>query len=131
MSSSTKSFGPSSRTFDDGSSQRFDLLVGADGDRSVIRQHVLPDSRPQYAGYSGWRGNYPESRLRHRAAIHRGSEAGAWHSICLEGGHGVVYMIPNFDDGVAPGHRRVNWGIYGPQPPAWTSPNRPRSRPVK
>jgi 2-polyprenyl-6-methoxyphenol hydroxylase-like FAD-dependent oxidoreductase len=37
--------------FEDGSSQCFDVLVGADGYRSVIRQHVMPDSRPQYAGY--------------------------------------------------------------------------------
>jgi len=103
--------------FDDGSSQRFDLLVGADGYRSVIRQQVMPDTRPQYAGYILWRGNYPESRLRHRAAIHRGTEAGAWHRICFEGGHGLVYMIPDLDDSVDPGHRRVNWGIYAPQPP--------------
>jgi 2-polyprenyl-6-methoxyphenol hydroxylase-like FAD-dependent oxidoreductase len=83
--------------FNDGSSQRFDLLVGADGYRSVIRQQVMPDTRPQYAGYILWRGNYPESRLRHRAAIHRGTEAGAWYYICLAGGHGIVYMIPDFD----------------------------------
>jgi FAD binding domain-like len=76
----------------------------------------MPDTRPQYAGYILWRGNYPESRLRHRAAIHRGTEAGAWHYICLEGGHGIVYMIPDFDDSVDPGHRRVNWGIYALQP---------------
>jgi len=103
--------------FDNGSTQRFDLLVGADGYRSMIRQQLMPNASPQYAGYILWRGNYPESRLRHRAAIVRGTEAGAWHYICLNGGHGIVYMIPNFDDRADPGHRRVNWGIYAPQPP--------------
>ena len=102
--------------FDDGSSQRFDLLVAADGYRSVIRQQVLPSTKPEYAGYILWRGNYPESRLRNRAAIQRGTEVGAWHCICLDGGHGIVYMIPDFNGRADPGRRRVNWGIYAPQP---------------
>ena len=103
--------------FDDGSSQRFDLLVAADGYRSVIRQQVVPSTKPEYAGYILWRGNYPESRLRNPAAIQRGTEAGAWHCICLDGGHGILYMIPDFNGRADPGHRRVNWGIYAPQPP--------------
>ena len=103
--------------FDDGSSQRFDLLVGADGYRSVIRQQVTTRTRPEYAGYILWRGNYPESRLRNRAAIVRGTEVSDWHCICLKGGHGILYMIPDFNDRADPGHRRVNWGIYTAQPP--------------
>ena len=103
--------------FDDGSSQRFDLLVAADGYRSVIRHQVMPRTRPEYAGYILWRGNYPECRLNNRAAIQRGTEVGAWHCICLDGGHGIVYMIPDFNGRADPGHRRVNWGVYAPQPP--------------
>jgi 2-polyprenyl-6-methoxyphenol hydroxylase-like FAD-dependent oxidoreductase len=102
---------------DEVSSHRFDVLIAADGYRSAIRQQVIPGSRPQYAGYILWRGNYPESRLRNRAAIVRGTEAGVWHYICLDGGHGIVYMIPDFDDRADPGHRRVNWAIYAPAPP--------------
>ena len=103
--------------FDHGTTQRFDLLVGADGYRSMIRQQVLPEARAEYAGYVLWRGNYPESRLQHREAIDRVTQADAWHYICLDRGHGIVYTIPNFDGRTYPGQRRVNWGIYAPPPP--------------
>ncbi|KAF1935632.1 FAD/NAD(P)-binding domain-containing protein [Clathrospora elynae] len=35
-----------------------DLLIGADGVYSVVRGLVLPDSKPQYAGYLAWRGRF-------------------------------------------------------------------------
>lgn len=103
--------------FADGSSERFDVLIGADGYRSFIRAQLQPDRHPEYAGYVLWRGNYPDARLHHRDAIDRGTDAGAWHTICFTGGHSVVYMIPDFDDRTDPGHRRVNWAVYTPQPP--------------
>ncbi len=43
--------------------QRFDLAVGADGYRSLIRRHVSPESGPAPAGYAIWRGSYPERLL--------------------------------------------------------------------
>jgi 2-polyprenyl-6-methoxyphenol hydroxylase-like FAD-dependent oxidoreductase len=39
----------------DGSEERGDLLVGADGLSSVIRS-AIADVRPRYAGYTAWRG---------------------------------------------------------------------------
>jgi 2-polyprenyl-6-methoxyphenol hydroxylase-like FAD-dependent oxidoreductase len=39
----------------DGSQERSDLLVGADGLSSVIRS-AIADVRPRYAGYTAWRG---------------------------------------------------------------------------
>jgi 2-polyprenyl-6-methoxyphenol hydroxylase-like FAD-dependent oxidoreductase len=42
----------------DGSKERGDLLVGADGLSSVIRS-AIADVRPRYAGYTAWRGVSP------------------------------------------------------------------------
>ena len=40
--------------FTNGHEARGDVLVGADGLRSKVRQAVLKDGPPRYAGYSGW-----------------------------------------------------------------------------
>jgi 2-polyprenyl-6-methoxyphenol hydroxylase-like FAD-dependent oxidoreductase len=40
----------------DGSEERADLVVGADGVHSLVRRSLWPDSRPRYAGYTAWRG---------------------------------------------------------------------------
>jgi FAD-dependent urate hydroxylase len=42
--------------FDDGSHEQADVLIGADGIHSVVRQSLLGASRPRYAGYFAWRG---------------------------------------------------------------------------
>ena len=42
--------------FADGSRQRGNLLVAADGLHSTVRTALLPDLKPSYAGYSAWRG---------------------------------------------------------------------------
>ncbi|WP_180954648.1 FAD-dependent monooxygenase [Bacillus sp. V5-8f] len=43
-------------TFQDGEEVHADLLIAADGISSVIRQAILPESTPKYAGYTCWRG---------------------------------------------------------------------------
>lgn len=42
--------------FADGRRVRADVVVGADGIRSVVRRHFFPDATPRYAGYVAWRG---------------------------------------------------------------------------
>ncbi|WP_405016115.1 monooxygenase [Kitasatospora sp. NBC_00070] len=97
----------------DGSVERFDLVVGADGYRSVVREAVSPGARPSYAGYVCWRGSYPAERL---AAL--GGPAGGgtdWRdtdaiTIGIPGGSCVVYHIPGPDGPM------VNWVFYGAPP---------------
>lgn len=45
--------------FADGSSRRFDALIGADGSRSAVRQQIFGALEPQYTGYIAWRGLVP------------------------------------------------------------------------
>src|SRR5262245_46161552 len=52
--------------FADGSSASGDLIVGADGFRSTVRGAALPEVRPVYAGYVGWRGLADEAALSSR-----------------------------------------------------------------
>jgi 2-polyprenyl-6-methoxyphenol hydroxylase-like FAD-dependent oxidoreductase len=42
--------------FSDGSLERGDLVLGADGIRSRVRAAVVGDGEPRYSGYTAWRG---------------------------------------------------------------------------
>ena len=50
--------------FDDGSSETAELLVGADGIHSKVRQYILPDTVPTYSGFLGVTIAIPKSKLR-------------------------------------------------------------------
>jgi 2-polyprenyl-6-methoxyphenol hydroxylase-like FAD-dependent oxidoreductase len=49
--------------FENGSEERFDLVVGADGVGSIVRQAVDPEFRPRYLGYVALRGHINEQSL--------------------------------------------------------------------
>ncbi|MGA4838811.1 FAD-dependent monooxygenase [Streptomyces sp. G45] len=92
---------------DDGT-ERFDVVVGADGYRSVVREAAYPGLAARYAGYLAWRGAYPEQRL---ADPELWSAEDCVYAV-FAGGHAIIYRIP---DGT--GGHRVNWVLYTAPPP--------------
>lgn len=46
-------------SFDDGSTEHGDILIGADGIRSVVRRQMIDDGEPTYAGYTSYRATVP------------------------------------------------------------------------
>ena len=86
-----------------------DLLVAADGVASTVRGIALPDVRPRYAGYVGWRGTVGEDELSGPTfgALH---EAITYH--LMPTSHILAYPIPNGEGMVTPVRRLLNWVWY-------------------
>jgi 2-polyprenyl-6-methoxyphenol hydroxylase-like FAD-dependent oxidoreductase len=97
--------------FNDGSHVDADLLIGADGLRSTVRQQCLPDSRPLYAGYVAWRALIDEHALS--PTVHR--ELFPYMAFCLPPGEQMLgYPVAGPGDDLRPGHRRYNMVWYRP-----------------
>lgn len=50
--------------FQDGSIHETCFLIAAEGIHSVVRNYVLPDSKPRYAGYTCWRAVIDNTKLQ-------------------------------------------------------------------
>jgi 2-polyprenyl-6-methoxyphenol hydroxylase-like FAD-dependent oxidoreductase len=97
--------------FSDGGSEDGDLLIGADGLRSTIRQQCLPELAPLYAGYVAWRALIPEAAFA--PAIHR--ELFEFMTFCLPPGEQFLgYPVAGPDNDLRAGHRRYNVVWYRP-----------------
>jgi 2-polyprenyl-6-methoxyphenol hydroxylase-like FAD-dependent oxidoreductase len=95
----------------DGRATQGDILVGADGIRSTIRQQCLPPLAPLYAGYVAWRALIPEAAFPER--IHR--ELFNCMTFCLPPGEQCLgYPVAGPDNDLRPGHRRYNVVWYRP-----------------
>jgi 2-polyprenyl-6-methoxyphenol hydroxylase-like FAD-dependent oxidoreductase len=95
----------------DGRTIEADVLIGADGLRSTVRQQCLPETAPLYAGYVAWRGLLAESAIP--PDIHR--EQFEQMTFCLPPGEQCLgYPVVGPDDGLSPGHRRYNVIWYRP-----------------
>jgi 2-polyprenyl-6-methoxyphenol hydroxylase-like FAD-dependent oxidoreductase len=91
----------------DGSEEVFDLVVFADGYRSLGRRLLFPDAELEYRGYVLWRGVLEEKDLNDSEPFE-----GRLNRVGYAEGHGVFYFVPGRDSSVAKGDRWINWAIY-------------------
>jgi 2-polyprenyl-6-methoxyphenol hydroxylase-like FAD-dependent oxidoreductase len=103
--------GSVSAHFADAPSVKADLLVGADGLRSAVREQFVPGFAPLYAGYIAWRALVPER------AFPRTNREDLFDvmAFCLPPGEQALgYPIVGADNAVRSGRRRYNFVWYRP-----------------
>jgi 2-polyprenyl-6-methoxyphenol hydroxylase-like FAD-dependent oxidoreductase len=99
-------------TFKDGGEESADVIIGADGAASIVRNAVNGRLSPsKYAGYVGWRGLLPETALPPEAAADL-LDRFAFHQI--SGSHILGFLVAGPHAETTVGSRRYNWVWYRP-----------------
>lgn len=93
--------------FDDGHIQEFDLVICADGYRSLGRQTICPEVEMNYRGYVLWRCVLKEDQLPTIEPIDNNIAR-----LSYSEGHAVFYLVPGADGTCEPGERWVNAAMY-------------------
>jgi 2-polyprenyl-6-methoxyphenol hydroxylase-like FAD-dependent oxidoreductase len=95
--------------FADGTHDTADLLIGADGPNSTVRQLFLPNAHYRYAGYVAYRGLVNEAEFDQDAAA-LFTERFVFYQ--FPNSHILQYVIPGEHESLVPGERRFNWVWY-------------------
>lgn len=98
----------------DGRTQTFELVVFADGYRSLGRRLLFPTVELDYRGYVLWRGVLDEALLDTSVPLEEDIPRLTYKGLS---GHLVLYFVPGPGGSVAPGARWVNWAAYVPVTP--------------
>lgn len=94
--------------FAGGATASADLVVFADGVRSVIRERFDPTANLSYAGYVGWRGTLPLAKLS--ADARQALDDAVTYDV-IPNSHILMYPIPG-EEGLEPEHTLLNYVWY-------------------
>jgi 2-polyprenyl-6-methoxyphenol hydroxylase-like FAD-dependent oxidoreductase len=114
LASTVKGFEPGARgvvaRFAERAEVEADLLVCADGSFSEMRRRLLPEVRPQYAGYVAWRGAVEEEALP--PELTRFFDESLTFCGARSGGHILCYLIPGRGAATERDRRQLKWVWY-------------------
>lgn len=97
--------------FADGTRQRADHVIAADGLRSTLRTQLMPEATLDYGGYIAWRGLVSERELPSGVL----AQLAGRMAFCLPANeHMLGYLVAGPGDRLAPGERWYNWVWYRP-----------------
>ena len=96
-------------TTSQGIEHEFDLVLFADGYRSLGRKILFPDAKLKYRGYFLWRGLLNERDVDNHSPLKSNILR---LSYIKQPGHNVMYFIPDQHGTVTPGSRVFNWAAY-------------------
>jgi len=92
--------------FKNGEIIQADLLIGADGVNSVVREYLFPGIHPRYAGYIAYRGLIPETQLSNEEIAFFSDKFSIYP---YANSHLLCYTIPGPEGELKEGKRLLNW----------------------